>query len=761
MFTGLIKNNKLFYKITESDINLLLTSENIITKNKGDVIYKEGEPGESVYLVIAGEVCIAKERFLGRVKKENKSANEFFGEESYLEKIPRPFTAYAAVETQLVQLEKAKLDQICSVNQQFLNNVKRTPDEPIIENEKIEEKIEVPAVMEVTPAAETFAAEAVTGSTENTGLVDNPVTVEIPEPVDNPAVMENFEAEEPLPVVEIPEAAEISAVTENPVLEPTAAEIDTAETDNTAPVLTPEEPVAEEPVLLNIPSVEEPVQDDNPVISGPEIEQDTVEKNTTVIFDINEKEIIPVEELDKLPEIDFELGPDYHYEAKNDGLYEIPGITIDEVPVTPVTESIELNAEEKPVENIDIAAVPVLHEQPVDAKPKDELSAEDLHLIIKTAQSVNSKLKIEDVLQSIVDAARNLTEADRGTLYIVDKEKSEIWSKILDGKELKEIRLKFGEGVAGWVVNNKETVNIKDVQYDHRFNDQVDHTSGYQTKSMLCFPVCNKFDEVVGVLQLLNSKKGEFTPLDEEFLKVLSINAALALENAELVEKLLQSERITSLGKMANFLIQDIKKPVLVSKRYAEHLKTKNLPADVNQVLDMMLEQLSHVADLVQTTSSYSEGKSMLQSVPLQLNEVLGEILSKLESYVTIHNCKLVKDFDTSMPVKLDRKEFYQCCMHLVRNACDAMPEGGVVTVSTKKLSVESIAITVKDNGLGIPDSLKDKIFEPFMSHGKKEGTGLGLSITKKIVEDHGGTITVESDLGEGAAFIITLPVAF
>jgi signal transduction histidine kinase len=308
-------------------------------------------------------------------------------------------------------------------------------------------------------------------------------------------------------------------------------------------------------------------------------------------------------------------------------------------------------------------------------------------------------------------------------------------------------------------VNNKEIVNIKDVQYDHRFNDQIDHVSGFHTKNMLCFPICNKADEVIGVLQLLNSTKGEFTVMDEEYLKMLSINAALALENAGLVEKLLQSERITSLGKMANFLIQDIKKPVLVSKRYAEHLKNKNLSPEINQVIDMLLEQLTHVADLVQTTSSFSEGKTILHSAACQLNEALGEILSKLESYVTIHNCKLIKEFGSDAKVKLDRKEFYQCCMHIIRNACDAMPEGGVITVATKS-TIDSASIIFKDNGLGIPDSIKEKIFEPFMSHGKKEGTGLGLSITKKIVEDHGGTISVESDIGEGATFIITLPTA-
>ena len=87
------------------------------------------------------------------------------------------------------------------------------------------------------------------------------------------------------------------------------------------------------------------------------------------------------------------------------------------------------------------------------------------------------------------------------------------------------------------------------------------------------------------------------------------------------------------------------------------------------------------------------------------------------------------------------------------------MTEGGKIIVSTKR-DDRRIKIFIKDKGLGIPDGFKDKIFEPFMSYGKKEGTGLGLSLTKKVVEAHNGTIEVESALGEGATFIVILPVA-
>jgi signal transduction histidine kinase len=244
-------------------------------------------------------------------------------------------------------------------------------------------------------------------------------------------------------------------------------------------------------------------------------------------------------------------------------------------------------------------------------------------------------------------------------------------------------------------------------------------------------------------------------------LKAVSIHAALALQNAEMVEKLLHSERIQSLGKMANFLIQDIKKPILVSKRYVEHLKSKVLPPDNAQIVDMLHEQLSQVADLVQTTSSYSEGKTILRTLNVSLNSTLADYASRIGAYVESRNCQIVAEYDKDVTLKLDVREFYQCYMYIVKNACDAMPEGGNIYISTKRDERENrVKIFFRDNGLGIADSLKEKIFEPFFTQGKKEGAGLGLSITKKVVEGHNGKIEVQSALGEGATFIITLPLA-
>ena len=101
---------------------------------------------------------------------------------------------------------------------------------------------------------------------------------------------------------------------------------------------------------------------------------------------------------------------------------------------------------------------------------------------------------------------------------------------------------------------------------------------------------------------------------------------------------------------------------------------------------------------------------------------------------------------------------FFQGFKHVIKNACDAMPDGGEINLSTVAEG-DTLKIELKDNGLGIPSGFNEKIFEPFMSFGKKTGTGLGLSVTRKIIEEHGGTIAAKSDAGTGSTFTISLPI--
>jgi signal transduction histidine kinase len=143
-------------------------------------------------------------------------------------------------------------------------------------------------------------------------------------------------------------------------------------------------------------------------------------------------------------------------------------------------------------------------------------------------------LDLDRLLALIMDKVTQLMEADRSTLYLLSDDGTTLWSKVLQGDEFSEIRLAVGEGIAGWVAQSGEQVNIPDAYSDSRFQPAVDIKSGYRTRSILCTPMRNSKGEIIGVLQVLNKAGGPFTTDDTELLTALASQAGMSIENSKL-----------------------------------------------------------------------------------------------------------------------------------------------------------------------------------------------------------------------------------
>ncbi len=167
-----------------------------------------------------------------------------------------------------------------------------------------------------------------------------------------------------------------------------------------------------------------------------------------------------------------------------------------------------------------------------------------LTFLVDASKALSSTLDLSELLGRILDVAKSQVEAERGSLFLVDEKTEEIWSLIAHGLEKQEIRLPLGKGIAGHVAKTGELVNIPDAYADARFNSEVDKRTGFRTRNILCLPIRNKAGKIIAALQLLNKKQGPFTEDDADFLLTLSGHMALALENAQLHQELLEKERM-------------------------------------------------------------------------------------------------------------------------------------------------------------------------------------------------------------------------
>lgn len=163
--------------------------------------------------------------------------------------------------------------------------------------------------------------------------------------------------------------------------------------------------------------------------------------------------------------------------------------------------------------------------------------------LVKASYALHTTLDLDELLGLILDVAAAGVGADRGTVFLVRQDSAEIWSRVLSGDERLEIRLPLGQGIAGTVAATGEIVRLEDAYEDERFDRSWDEKSGYRTRQILCAPIRNRDDEIVGVFQLLNRKSGNFDEEDVEYLGALSVHAALAIENARLHRSALERER--------------------------------------------------------------------------------------------------------------------------------------------------------------------------------------------------------------------------
>ncbi len=164
-------------------------------------------------------------------------------------------------------------------------------------------------------------------------------------------------------------------------------------------------------------------------------------------------------------------------------------------------------------------------------------------LVQEVSRALSETGDLDQLLVLIMAKVCELMEADRSTLYLVSEDGRELWSKVSQGGERVEIRLEVGEGIAGWVAQTREIVNIPDAYADQRFQPSVDLKSGYRTRSILSVPMLGALGGLVGVLQVLNKQDGPFVRADEELLLALAAQAAIAIENARLYHSLVSQNQ--------------------------------------------------------------------------------------------------------------------------------------------------------------------------------------------------------------------------
>ena len=264
---------------------------------------------------------------------------------------------------------------------------------------------------------------------------------------------------------------------------------------------------------------------------------------------------------------------------------------------------------------------------------------------------------------------------------------------------------------------------------------------------------------IAGRESLLRSRYKELSEKLEKSYDKLHRETQLLLE---LEEQLSAAQKLSALGQLSASLAHEIKNPLSSIKGTAEILLDE-FPKDhpKREFVEILLKETTRLNSTVEEVLQFSrrgvQGREKENMETEPLSQVIDRVTSLLASQLRKKSIRLtVTGWETGKAFFVVGEKLSQVFLNIILNAIDAAPSKGAITVETMKQAA-GYRVLVKDNGSGIADELKDKIFDPFYST-KEGGTGLGLSISKKIIESYGGTLTQSDSEGGGACFAIFLP---
>ncbi|WKZ47245.1 MAG: ATP-binding protein [Anaerolineales bacterium] len=380
--------------------------------------------------------------------------------------------------------------------------------------------------------------------------------------------------------------------------------------------------------------------------------------------------------------------------------------------------------------------------------------------LIEISRDLASTLDLDTLLNDIVRAAADITYAEAASILLYDDTARQLYFQVatnIDEPTMRGLVIPLEKSIAGWIVTNRKTVRIEDAHKDERFFEDVEQSIGYSTKSLLGIPLVTK-NKVVGVLEVVNKKRGKFTDPDESMLTVLGAQAAVAIENARLFQ---QSDLIQE-------FVHELRTP-LASLSTATYLllrpemSREQRDQIVNNIHNETL-RLNSLASSFLDLARLESGRVQFRKTRFSAADLLYEVRDVMMTKAQETNIQIRVDVPNDMPLmEADRDKIKQVLLNLISNAVKYNRPNGSVIVTGNFTDAE-LSMSVQDTGVGIPEESIPHLFEKFYRvrehENKATGTGLGLSICKQIIQGHNGRIEVKSKMGVGTSITVHLPRA-
>ena len=386
-------------------------------------------------------------------------------------------------------------------------------------------------------------------------------------------------------------------------------------------------------------------------------------------------------------------------------------------------------------------------------------SEKSLQEVLEISKVLLSTLDLEEVLGRVLDACLRISRAERGFLFL--REGNDLKLRVSRSETPEPVapqQVEFSRSIALRVAESGNAEFLSD-QQGAEVLDKSASVIRLRLETIACVPLKIQ-QRVIGIVYMDSHQRAALPDATgREVLEVLAGLAAVAIENARMVRERVMNERWTAIGRMAASIVHDIRSPLAALRGTAELLHAKVPDSEHKEKLKIIIQEVDRLARLSGEMLEFSSQAQPLSSRPIPLDQLIRDFLKSVGPRMEQEKITLDARLEFPGTLLLDRQKMVRLLHNVVGNALEAMQPGGTLTVETGAQKGRAV-LTISDTGCGMSPEVVGRIFEPFFSEGKDHGSGLGMAIVRRIVEQHGAAIAIDSSPGSGTRVQVSFPIS-
>jgi len=400
----------------------------------------------------------------------------------------------------------------------------------------------------------------------------------------------------------------------------------------------------------------------------------------------------------------------------------------------------------------------------LEIKEQLEHRVRDLKLLFDLESAMGRATSLEELFTGVLSEALRTSDALAGAFALRDSdtEVAHLYAMRRDDEKLVRTSVRAGAGFTGAAIAEGDVVFTNDARTHAKADPALDQLLGEPCRACIAVPLEGEDGEPMGAIALYNKTTGAFNEEDRALLLLIAANASTAVQLQMSREAREREERLTTIGRLLSGVIHDLKTPLTVISGYVQLMQAADKRDVREEYAELALKQFEHIGAMQRDVLEFARGEKNVLIRKVYLAKFFGDVKEQLQMQLARMGVELVIDLADRGTARFDEGKILRVIHNLARNAAEAMADKGgkftiKVTRAKERDGEESLVITFIDTGPGIPKEIEHRLFQSFVTSGKKGGTGLGLAITKRIAEEHGGTISVHSS-SRGATFKLRLP---